>query len=140
MQIEEQVKEGQKKEVPAIRPPEGCYVCWGKKKDHDEKGFCYGIYTSVPVYLVDGKKYIHVCYIARCVNCGHIRSYGIQQGIYKLNGNKADFGISYWPEIQKYRVDVDKFLNKIFHSQKGPVYVDLHEVSYGRYKYMPAEA
>lgn len=130
MQIEEKTKPVQKENQPAVRPPFGCHVCWSQKKQ--DGSYAYGIYTSVPVFLVDGKKYIHVCYAAKCINCGHLRAYGIQQGIYKLNGKSADFGIKYWPELQKYRVDVDKFLNQIFHSGKGPVYIELRDVTYGR--------
>lgn len=112
--------------IPAPRPPEGCPVCWGKKKTDDT--YNYGIFASIPVYLVDGNKYTLICHTAKCVSCGHIRSYGLQQGVYRLIGNQCDTKIENWPEIQNNHIDPDKFLNKVLRSGRGPAYIELHEV------------
>lgn len=114
------------KQGPAIRPPEGCQVCWGQEKQGG--GYHYGIFTSIPVYLVNGNKYTQVCYVAKCVNCGHIQAYGLQQGVYKLDGKKPNFGIAYWPEIRRNHINPDKFLHKVLRSERGPVYIELSEV------------
>ena len=111
---------------PASRPPEGCPVCWAQKKPSGKEA--RGWITSLPVYLVDGKKQMLVCYVARCVECGFIAHYGLQQGVYKLNGKTPDFAIALWPEIRKNYIHPDKFLIKVLTSGPGPVYIPVSEV------------
>lgn len=116
--------------VPNPRPLEGCPVCWTQKKPsgEDAKGWI----TSLPVYLVDGKKQTLICYTAKCVECGYIAHYGLQQGVYKLNGRVPDFAVANWPEIRRNRINAEKFLYKVLRSGVGPAYVQLSEVQYGQ--------
>ena len=112
------------------RPQEGCLSCWGKKNKSGKT--MYGIYTSQPVNLaLGGGKYVQLCYVAKCVECGAVKYYGgITPGIYKLNDKVADFGISYWPEVKKYHISPDKLVDKILRVGPHPTYVNLHEVQY----------
>lgn len=112
--------------MPAPRPVHGCPVCWEKQKPGGE--YARGWMSSIPVYLQDGQQFTPVCYVAKCHVCGYVGHYGLQQGVYKLNGRVPDFAIRLWPEISRRRINPDKFLDKVLRAGKGPVYVNVSEV------------
>lgn len=70
--------------------------------------------ASFPVRLtqLDGSV-ITVCQVARCVNCGYIKNYGMHKGIFKLTGKVADFNLQYWPELKKNNITPDEFVGAI---------------------------
>lgn len=111
-----------------------CMACWNKPltaENGPTAPRAHGVSVSLPVHLtwLDGKVTL-VCYVARCVECGFIKRYGAMPGIYKLNGMRADFGVAYWDEIKRNRIDPDKFIQAVLDSPKGPVWVDAKAVQH----------
>ena len=107
---------------------DSCMACWNMPLTADQGPTApraHGKVVSVPVHLVEhsGKTTI-VCYAARCMNCGHVRSYGAQNGIYKLNNGKADFNIEKWPEILRNNIDQFDFEEAVLNSKPGAIYLD----------------
>lgn len=89
------------KETP-LNLPESCLACRTLNV------------ASFPVRLtqLDGKV-ITVCQVARCVNCGYIKNYGMYKGIFKLNGKIPDFNLRYWPELQKNGITPSTFIDAV---------------------------
>lgn len=109
-------------------PDNGCMACWNKKPEGNNQ-IRRGVYTSHPVYVVDGNKYFQLCHVAKCTECGKIKYYGLKPGIYRLNGSAADFGIAYWPEVKKLGINPVKFITEVLKQQEpGNIYVQLDEV------------
>lgn len=102
----------EKKEIP-LNLPSSCLACR-----------TLGVATF-PVYLTEhsGKTSI-VCYVARCVNCGFIKRYGMYPGIFKMPLAKPDFHIERWPEILRNGIDPLAFEEAILNAKKGPIYLD----------------
>lgn len=104
-----------------------CRACWNKEKTADNGPLApraHGVVASLPIHLIelDGKVTL-VCYVARCVECGFIKRYGYEPGIYKLNGMRPDFGVAYWDEIKRNRIDPDKFIQAILDAPKGHIWL-----------------
>lgn len=75
--------------------------------------------ASFPVHLteLDGSVTL-VCYVARCLNCGYIKNYGMYKGIFKLNGVKPDFKMQYWPELKRNGITPDMFLDAVLEAAR----------------------
>lgn len=78
--------------------------------------------ASFPVHLteLDGKITL-VCHVARCTNCGYIKNYGMYKGIFKLNNGRPDFGMRYWPELQRNGITPDDFIYAVCDAAKEPI-------------------
>lgn len=105
-------KREQAAQIPQAAPlnlPESCLAC--RTLD----------VASFPVRLtqLDGSV-ITVCYVARCVNCGYIKNYGMYKGIFKLNGKYADFKLQYWPELQRNGITQSAFIDAVCEAAKEP--------------------
>lgn len=100
----EQVQETQ--ETP-LNLPESCLACRTLNV------------ATFPVKLtqLDGSV-ITVCHVARCVNCGYIKNYGMYKGIFKLNGNKPDFKMQYWKELQENGITPGEFIDAVCEAAK----------------------
>lgn len=70
--------------------------------------------ATFPVKLtqLDGSV-ITVCHVARCVNCGYIKNYGLYKGIFKLTGGRPDFGMQYWPELKRNNITPGAFIDAV---------------------------
>lgn len=103
----EQVQETQ--ETP-LNLPESCLACRTLNV------------ATFPVKLtqLDGSV-ITVCHVARCVNCGYIKNYGMYKGIFKLNNGRPDFGMRYWPELQRNGITPDDFIYAVCEASKEPI-------------------
>lgn len=116
--------------------PDSCMACWNKPltaNDGPTSPRAHGIVVSLPVHLVEksGKTTI-VCYVARCVNCGHVKNYGAIPGIFKMPLIKPDTNIAKWPEILRNDIDPMKFEEAILNAPKGKIWLnarDLQRVS-----------
>lgn len=111
-----------------------CRACWNKELTADRGPLApraHGVVVSLPVHLteLDGTQAI-VCYVARCMGCGFIKRYGAMPGIYKLNGMRADFGVAYWDEIKRNRIDPDKFIQAVLDAPKGHIWLNAKELQY----------
>lgn len=75
--------------------------------------------ATFPVHLteLDGRVTI-VCHVARCVNCGYIKNYGMYKGIFKLQGKHADFNMRYWPELQRNGITPGAFIDAVCEASK----------------------
>lgn len=106
MQVTKQTKNEAKQPTP-LNLPESCLACRTLNV------------ASFPVKLtqLDGSV-ITVCHVARCVNCGYIKNYGMNKGIYKLNGKYADFKMQYWPELQKNGITPGAFIDAVCEAAK----------------------
>lgn len=107
--------------------PDSCMACWNARLTADDGQFApraHGIVVSLPVHLVEnnGNTTI-VCYVARCMNCGHIKSYGAMNGIFKTPTGR-DTNIAKWPEILRNNIDPIAFEEAILNSKLGPIYLD----------------
>lgn len=102
MQVTKQVKKQDAPQSAPLNLPESCLTCRTLNV------------ASFPVKLtqLDGSV-ITVCYVARCLNCGYIKNYGLYKGIYKLNGKYADFKMQYWPELQKNGITPGAFIDAV---------------------------
>ena len=98
---EQQTQPNEQKAVPLSRP-ESCLAC------RSQEVACF------PVHLteLDGKVTL-VCHVARCVNCGYIKNYGLHKGIFKLSGSKPDFKMQYWPELRRNGITPDQFVEAV---------------------------
>lgn len=110
----------QKEKLP---PPNACLFCYAKEG---------GVYTSLPVYLHDGKKLVGIYYRAQCPVCRHVRVYEdkdgyVRPGVYKLNGKTADFRAEFWPELKLYGIDPAGFVNVLF-KQSRERYFDVSQM------------
>ncbi len=105
-----------KQEVqPALLPPkEACPFCWQDKQ---------AIYTSLPVHITNRDKIVFTVFRAQCPFCRHIKVYEDRSGtvrpmIYKLNGKIGDFAYEHWPELKKYNIDPQGFINVLYNQPK----------------------
>ena len=122
---------GQRQETKTTILPHNewsCRACWNKEKTADSGSMApraHGVAVSVPVHLIElnGNKTL-VCYVAKCMECGYVKRYGLNLGIYKLNGSKPDFNVQYWPEIRRNHINPDDFIQAILDYGKGPVWID----------------
>lgn len=75
--------------------------------------------ATFPVKLtqLDGSV-ITVCHVARCVNCGYIKNYGLYKGIFKLNGIRPDFKMQYWKELQENGITPGEFIDAVCEAAK----------------------
>lgn len=103
-------QEPQKKQETPLNLPESCLACRSLNV------------ASFPVKLtqLDGSV-ITVCYVARCVNCGYIKNYGMHKGIYKLNGKQASAKMQYWEELQRNGITPDEFIDAVCEAAKEPI-------------------
>lgn len=106
-----------------LPPPNACFFCWGKSA---------GVYTSLPVFLTDGKKTVGMYYRAQCPVCRHVRVYEdkdgyVRPGVYKLNGKTPDFGAEFWPELKRYGIDPAGFVN-VLYQQSRERYFDVAQM------------
>ena len=94
-------KQNQQKQV-SLNAPQTCLAC------HSAEVACF------PVHLTefDGKVTL-VCHVARCKNCGYIKNYGLNKGIFKLGGVKPDFKMQYWPELRRNGITPDQFVEAV---------------------------
>lgn len=76
--------------------------------------------ASFPVRLtqLDGTV-VTVCHVARCVNCGYIKNYGLHKGIFKLNGKHADFKMQYWPELKRNGINPGRFEEAVIEASRN---------------------
>lgn len=117
-------------ENTTVLPLQGnsCMACWNMPltaNDGQTAPRAHGIVVSLPVHLVekDGKTTI-VCYVARCVNCGHVKNYGAIPGIFKMPLIKPDTNIAKWPEILRNDIDPMKFEDAILNAPKGKIWLN----------------
>ena len=121
---------------------DSCMACWNKELTADKAPMApraHGIVVSMPVHLIEREgNIILLCYTARCMECGYTKRYGVLPGIYKLSGNKPDFGIQFWPEIKRNNIDPDKFIEEVLNTERGrPVWVDAKDVQYASQERAP---
>lgn len=112
--------------------PDSCMACWNKPltaNDGPTAPRAHGIVVSLPVHLVEksGKTTI-VCYVARCVNCGHVKNYGAIPGIFKMPLIKPDTNIAKWPEILRNDIDPMKFEEAILNAPKGKIWLNARDL------------
>lgn len=93
------IVEQQKPDVEKLNAANRCMACGA----HDVATF--------PVHLtqLDGSVVL-ICHVARCMNCGYVKNYGMYKGIFKLNGIKPDFKMQYWKELQENGITPDDFI------------------------------
>jgi ferredoxin-like protein FixX len=124
-------EKGQIQEIKTTILPQNewsCRACWNKEKTAETGQMApraHGIVVSVPVHLIElnGNQTL-VCYVAKCMECGYVRRYGLNPGIYKFNGTKTDCNVHYWPEIRRNYINPDDFIQAILEYGKGPVWLD----------------
>ena len=107
MLVTKQAREQEKKEIP-LNLPESCLACRTLNV------------ATFPVHLtqLDGSV-ITVCHVARCVNCGYIKNYGMYKGIFKLNGSKKpDFKMQYWKELKDNGITPGDFIDAVCEAAK----------------------
>lgn len=129
--MRERKAEGQTEETKTTVWPfqsNSCMACWNARLTADDginAPRAHGIVVSQPVHLVEknGKTTI-VCYVARCMNCGHVASYGAVNMIFKMPLSRPDTNISRWPEILRNDIDPMDFEEAICNAKKGPIYLD----------------
>lgn len=112
--------------------PESCMACWNSPLNADQSQTApraHGVVVSLPVHLVEknGKATL-VCYVARCVNCGHVRNYGAWPGIFKMPLIAPDTNIGMWPEILRNDIDPMKFEDAILNAPKGKIWLDAKDL------------
>lgn len=111
---------------------DSCMACWNMPLTSDDGPTApraHGIVASFPVHLLEksGKTTI-VCYVARCVNCGHVKNYGAIPGIFKMPLIKPDTNIAKWPEILRNDIDPMKFEDAILNAPKGKVWLNAKDL------------
>lgn len=109
-----------------------CMACWNANLTADDGPTApraHGIVVSLPVHLVEnnGKATI-VCYVARCMNCGHVKQYGAIPGIFKMPLIKPDTNIAKWPEILRNDIDPMKFEEAILNAPKGKIWLNARDL------------
>lgn len=109
-----------------------CMACWNMPLTADESQTApraHGVVVSLPVHLTEknGKTTI-VCYVARCVNCGHVKQYGTVPGIFKMPLIKPDTNIAKWPEILRNDIDPMKFEEAILNAPKGKIWLNARDL------------
>ena len=94
-------KPQEKQEIP-LNLPESCLACRTLNV------------ATFPVHLtqLDGSV-ITVCHVARCVNCGYIKNYGMYKGIFKLTVGKPDFKMQYWKELKDNGITPRDFIDAV---------------------------
>lgn len=107
-----------------------CMACWNKTTTSEIGPFAprsHGIYASFPVMLVEksGKATL-VCYVMRCMNCGHTANFGAVPAIFK-NIGAPDTNIAQWPEILRNDIDPLKFETAVLDT-KLPVWINAKDV------------
>lgn len=112
MQVIKQAKQAEGKQAIPLNLPESCLACHTLNV------------ASFPVKLtqLDGSV-ITVCHVARCVNCGYVKKYGIYKVIFKFNNGRPDFGMRYWTELKRNGITPDAFIEAVCEASKkqGPV-------------------
>ena len=109
-----------------------CMACWNMPltaNDGPTAPRAHGKVVSLPVHLVEksGKTTI-VCYVARCMNCGHVKQYGAIPGIFKMPLIKPDTNIARWPEILRNDIDPMKFEDAILNAPKGKIWLNARDL------------
>lgn len=130
---ETKIKTQDGEQKTTILPMQGnsCMACWNRELTADNGPLApraHGIVVSLPVHLkeLDGSVCI-VCYVARCMTCGHIRSYGAIPGIYK-NPSMPDTNIQKWPEILRNNIDPMRFEEAIFDAPNRPIWLNAKDL------------
>jgi hypothetical protein len=107
---------------------DSCLACWNKRLTQEDGPLApraHGRIVSQPVHLVENNgKTIIVCYIGRCMTCGHVASVGARHIIFKMPLHKPDYGIQYWPELKRNGIDIFDFEEAICNAKQGPIYLD----------------
>lgn len=113
-------------------PPEGCMACWNMPLTADDSQTApraHGTVASLPVHLVENSgKVTIVCYVARCMNCGHVKRYGAIPGIFKMPLHHPDTNIAKWPEILRNGIDPLKFEEAILKAPKGKIWLNARDL------------
>lgn len=97
----------EKKQEISLNRPESCLAC------HTLEVACF----PVKLTQLDGSV-ITVCHVARCVNCGYIKNYGMYKGIFKLGVVKPDFKMQYWQELKHNGITPDMFVEAVCEAAK----------------------
>lgn len=109
-----------------------CMACWNMPLTTDDSQTApraHGIVVSLPVHLIEKNgKTTRVCYVARCMSCGHIKNYGAIPGIFKMPLIKPDVNIAKWPEILRNDIDPMKFEDAILNAPKGPIWLNAKDL------------
>lgn len=116
MQVTKQTNKQDAKQPTPLNLPESCLACRTLNV------------ASFPVTLtqLDGSV-ITFCHVARCINCGYVKHYGLRSGIYKLKGKYADFKMQYWPELQKNGITPSAFEEAVLAAagqKNSPIWLD----------------
>lgn len=108
MQVTKQANKNEKSSI-SLNDPATCLACNTANV------------ATFPVHLteLDGKITL-VCHVARCTNCGYIKNYGMYKGIFKLTNGRPDFGMRYWPELQRNGITPDDFIYAVCDAAKDP--------------------
>lgn len=133
--MKKRVAEGKTEETKTTLWPlreNSCMACWNANLTADDGPNAprsHGVVVSLPVHLTEknGKTTI-VCYVARCVNCGHVKQYGAVPGIFKMPLIKPDTNIAKWPEILRNDIDPMKFEDAILNAPKGKIWLNARDL------------
>lgn len=97
--------------------PNSCQNCWNRPKTQADDELApryHGIYTSIPVHLVEIDGTITLIgYRAQCLTCGAVRWYEGLGCVYKL-GERVDFKAECWPEVRRNGLDAEGFHRAVF--------------------------
>lgn len=111
---------------------DSCMACWNMPLTENQSQTApraHGIVVSLPVHLVEKNGNVTiVCYVARCVNCGHVKSYGVIPGIFKMPLVAPDTNIAKWPEILRNDIDPIKFEEAILNAPKGKIWLNSQDL------------
>lgn len=98
--------------------PNSCQNCWNRPKTQTDDEFAprsHGIYTSVPVYLVelDGAVTL-IGYRAQCLECNDVKWYNGFGCLYRPMGKGGNFKIERWLGIRRNGLDAEAFQRAVF--------------------------
>lgn len=133
--MKKRVAEGKTEETKTTLWPlrdNSCMACWNANLTADDGPNAprsHGVVVSLPVHLVEKNcKTTIVCYVARCVNCGHVKNYGAIPGIFKMPLINPDTNIAKWPEILRNDIDPMKFEDAILSAPKGKIWLNARDL------------
>lgn len=108
MQVTKQTKNSQEKQELPLNLPESCLACHSLEV------------MTQPVYLteLDGKV-TQAGYVARCVRCGYIKSFGLHKGIGRLVGRKLRTDFAYWPVLRRNNITPDEWIGAVINAAEN---------------------